>query len=292
MDGGTNPVSALTIPVPEELHARVFSWVAPRLRQLPWRDERDPWKILVSEVMLQQTSVNRVLGKWEAFVEAFPTPEACARAPLGDVLRIWQGLGYPRRARNLQMAAQTIVSDCAGRFPDSIEALMSLPGVGPYTARAVVAFAFEGDAAVVDTNVVRVLQRMSGRTLSPRAAQELADELLPDGEAWLWNQAMMDLGATVCRPAPRCDSCPLVEQCQWRGEGLDPAERPASSRQPRFEGSDRQARGRLMKALLAGSIPLRDVAEVMGRSPDVSNELVGVLLAEGLIRRTGDDLHM
>jgi len=276
----------------DDLQARVFSWVAPRLRQLPWRDERDPWKILVSEVMLQQTSVQRVLGKWEAFVAEFPTARVCAETELGDVLRMWQGLGYPRRARNLHHAARVIVSEHSGRVPRTLDELMSLPGVGPYTARAVMAFAFEDDAAVVDTNIARVLRRLTGEDLSARSIQVVADELLPEGESWLWNQAIMDLGATVCKPRPLCEQCPVEQHCQWRGDGVDPAERPVSARQARFEGSDRQARGRLMKALVSGSILVSSASEVMGRSPDVSTKLVDALIDEGLIRRSGEVLHL
>lgn len=199
------------------LHESIFSWITPRLRQLPWRDTRDPWHVLVSEVMLQQTGVNRVLPKWQIFVDAFATPAECAGAPLGDVLRLWQGLGYPRRARNLQAAARVIVEQHDGLAPSTLDELLALPGVGPYTARAVLAFAFEEDAAVVDTNIARVLARFHGRTLKARDAQQLADAWVPRGEAWLWNQALMDLGATICRPQPVCDECPLSEKCSWRG---------------------------------------------------------------------------
>lgn len=283
---------SISSPSHRDLHSEVFGWISSRLRQLPWRDVRDPWMILVSEIMLQQTSVNRVLGKWETFVRSFPSPSDCARAELGDVLRLWQGLGYPRRARNLHACARTIVEEFDGSVPSTVGELMGLPGVGPYTARAVIAFAFEGDAAVVDTNVIRVLRRWSGESLSLRAAQELADRLLPEGEVWLWNQAMMDLGATVCGPKPICDECPLGTSCEWKGHGSDPALTSTGSRQPRFEGSGRQARGRLMKALVAGSVSTSDVACVMDRSPEIARELVQALLDEGLIRRTGDVLHL
>ncbi|MFM8856569.1 MAG: A/G-specific adenine glycosylase, partial [Actinomycetota bacterium] len=217
---------------------------------------------------------------------------ACAEAELGEVLRLWQGLGYPRRARSLHGAARVIVSEHAGRVPRRLEELMVLPGIGPYTARAVMAFAFEDDAAVVDTNIARVLRRMAGESLSARSIQVIADDLLPDGESWLWNQAMMDLGATVCKPRPLCAQCPVEHLCEWRGVGADPAERPASARQARFEGSDRQARGRLMKALVSGSVLIGDATEVMGRSPEISMKLVEALVDEGLIRRSGDLLHL
>lgn len=276
------------------LHESVFSWISPRLRQLPWRDIRDPWLVLVSEVMLQQTGVQRVLPKWEAFVAEFPDPGACARAPLGDVLRLWQGLGYPRRARNLHAAATSIVNVHAGVVPSTLDALLDLPGVGPYTARAVLAFAFEADAAVVDTNIARVLARFHGRTLKARDAQMLADAWVPCGEAWLWNQALMDLGATVCRPRPACDECPLSSDCSWRGEGDDPSVGSAgvSVAQPRFEGSDRQARGRLMKALSELPVSLVAVPMVMDRPVDVAHRLVDNLLRDGLIVRDGDELRL
>jgi len=143
------------------------------LRDLPWRRTRDPWAILVSEVMLQQTQALRVIPKWEAFIAAYPAPAACAEASLGDVLRLWQGLGYPRRARNLHAAARQISE--VGEFPATLDALLRLPGVGNYTARAVLAFAYEADVAVVDTNIGRVLARVAGHSLSPREVQAVAD---------------------------------------------------------------------------------------------------------------------
>ncbi|HYN34228.1 MAG TPA: A/G-specific adenine glycosylase, partial [Ilumatobacteraceae bacterium] len=134
----------------------VLAWGAHDLRDLPWRRERDPWRILAAEVMLQQTQAPRVIPKWTAFLDAFPTPSACAEASLADVLRLWQGLGYPRRARNLHAAAAAVVERHDGRLPDDLDALLALPGIGPYTARAVLAFAFERDVAVVDTNIARI----------------------------------------------------------------------------------------------------------------------------------------
>ena len=151
--------------------AEVLRWGLPRLRDLPWRRTRDPWAILVSEVMLQQTQALRVIPKWQEFIAAYPSPAACAAASLGDVLRLWQGLGYPRRARNLHAAAREIVR--LGEFPASLDGLLALPGVGQYTARAVLAFAFEVDSAVVDTNIARVLARVAGHRLTAKQAQAL-----------------------------------------------------------------------------------------------------------------------
>jgi len=265
----------------------VLGWGVPRLRDLPWRRTRDPWAVLVSEVMLQQTQVARVIPKWHTFMDAFPTPAACAAVPLGDVLRLWQGLGYPRRARNLQVTAAVVVAEYGGAMPRTLAQLLALPGIGPYTARAVLAFADEADVAVVDTNIARVFARHSGRRLTAREVQAAADASLVAGESWGWNQALMDLGATVCTArAPRCAECPLRPGCAWRGEGPDPATGSAgvSGRQSRFDGSDRQARGRLLAALGHGSVPASDAADVMAVDAGRADRLVAALESEGLIR--------
>lgn len=248
--------------------------------------------MLVSEVMLQQTQAPRVIPRWFAFLERFPTPASCADASLGDVLREWQGLGYPRRARNLRAVAAAV--DEAGRFPDTLEGLLALPGIGPYTARAVLVFAFERDVAVVDTNIARVYARVLGTRLTPKQVQAAADGALVHGDAWAWNQCLMDLGAVLCRPrSPGCDACPLAQVCAWRGGvagSPDPAAGSAgvSTPQGRFEGSDRQARGRLMRALSAGPVRFDRAAAVMQREPLAAQRLVAALLDEGLVVRTAD----
>ena len=266
--------------------AEVLSWGLPRLRDLPWRHTRDPWAVLVSEVMLQQTQVQRVIPKWLAFMEAFPTVTECAEAPLGDVLRLWQGLGYPRRARNLQLAAREVTR--LGGFPASLQELLTLPGVGRYTARAILAFAFEADAAVVDTNTARVLARVGGTPLTARQAQSVADQAQPSGLSWEWNQCLMELGAVLCRPTPNCAECPLASVCAWRGVGPDPAVGSAGVSRPqsRFEGSERQARGRLLKALTSGPVPATAVSAVMLHP--AADRLLSALCAEGLVRRDED----
>jgi A/G-specific adenine glycosylase len=260
----------------------VLAWGGHDLRDLPWRRERDPWRIHVAEVMLQQTQADRVVPKWSEFLSAFPTASACAAASLADVLRLWQGLGYPRRARNLRLAASAVVDRHGGRLPDDLDALLALPGVGPYTARAILAFAFERDVAVVDTNIARILARSGGERLTPARAQAIADELVPIGQGWLWNQVLMDLGATVCRPVPRCDACPLAPSCRWNLAGRpepDPAVGSAgvSTRQAPFEGSDRQARGRVLRALGDGPRPVADF----------DPRIVAGLVADGLVRSDG-----
>ena len=272
-------------------HGAVLGWGLPRLRDLPWRHTRDPWAVLVSEVMAQQTQVHRVVPKWLEFMDVFPTPDACSAAPLGDLLRLWQGLGYPRRARNLHAAAGAVVE--LDRFPDTLAGLLVLPGVGPYTARAVLAFAFEAEAAVVDTNVARVLARVAGRTMTAREVQSVADASLAPNESWAWNQCLMELGALLCRPtSPDCGGCPLATTCAWRGDlaSVDPAVGSAgvSTRQARFEGSDRQARGRLLRALADGPVRFDAIARVVARPPDVASRIVAGVLADGLCVRDDD----
>lgn len=266
----------------------VLNWGVPLLRDFPWRNTRDPWSILVSEVMLQQTQAGRVVDRWHRFLDRFATFEHCAAAPLADVLVEWQGLGFPRRAKYLHLAAQRLTA--LGGFPNELAGLLELPGVGPYTARAVLAFSFELDTAVVDTNIARIYARVVGERLTPSGVQALADSAVPSGEAWLWNQVLMDLGAMLCRPgAPACDECPVRRQCGWRGSDRpDPAvgSSGVSGKQSRFQGSDRQARGALMKALAAGPVDpagQRSVSGIMDRDVVTSGRLVDDLIAEGLV---------
>ena len=276
-----------------KLSEEVLQWGLPRLRDLPWRLTRDPWAILVSEVMLQQTQVLRVIPRWQAFMATYPSPADCAAASLGDVLRLWQGLGYPRRARNLHAAAAQVVA--LGQFPSTLDALMQLPGVGGYTARAVLVFAFEADAAVVDTNIARVLARLSGRRLTAKQVQAAADSALPAGDSWAWNQCLMDLGAVLCRPiSPQCDACPLQARCAWHGVGDDPSIGSAgvSTSQARFAGSDRQARGRLMKALADGPVSVRRVTAVMRCDATRAARLLGDLQREGLVAQRGGAVQL
>ena len=187
----------------------MLDWGTAHRRDLPWRHTRDPWAVLVSEVMLQQTQADRVVPHYRAFLDRFPTPAACARARPAAVVRIWSGLGYNRRALNLHRAAQLMVAEHGGAVPADERALRSLPGIGPYTARAVRSFAFGADVATVDTNAVRVLARsLEGAGLTVPAAQALADRLVPAGRSWDFNQTMFDLGATVCTARPVCRDLP------------------------------------------------------------------------------------
>jgi A/G-specific adenine glycosylase len=250
----------------------------------------DPWAILVSEVMLQQTQVARVIPAWLNFLQLFPTPQVCATAPLADILRAWQGMGFARRARNLQLAAQVMVEKFDGAVPSTVEALRTLPGVGAYTANAVASFAFGEPVAVLDTNVGRVVARaIANETLSPKRAQGVATELLGGGDSAQWNQLMLDLGAQFCRAKPLCDTCPVAPVCAWhRSGGPDPASGSGgvSTPQTRFVGSLRQQRGLVLRYL--GDRPMtRGLLERQtGIDADRLQEVLDGLQSDGLIERT------
>jgi A/G-specific adenine glycosylase len=229
-------------------------------RDLPWRQTRDPWAILVSEIMLAQTQVGRVIPRWQEFMARWPTADACSAAPMAEVIGAWSGLGYNRRAVFLHRAAVAITTRHQGVIPADRAALVALPGVGPYTARAVLAFAFGQPVGIVETNTARVLARaVAGRRLTASAVQELADGLVPPGEGWAWNQSLLDLGAMVCSTRrPACGVCPLGPAsghrapCAWvRRGGADPAAGSAGTSRPQsvFEGSDRQGRARILARL-------------------------------------------
>jgi A/G-specific adenine glycosylase len=282
-----------------ERSVELLGWFAAHGRDLPWRRTRDPWAMLVSEVMLTQTQVVRVIPKYEAFLARFPSAAACAEAPAGAVVALWSGLGYNRRALNLHRTAVVVVDRHAGKVPDDLTALLDLPGIGPYTARAILAFAYERDVGVVDTNAARVLARWSGRELSPSEAQVAADDAVPAAGGWAWNQAMLDLGATICTARnPDCTDCPVRSRCGWALDGFpepDPGAR-AGLPQSRFEGSDRQGRGRLVDALRRGPVPLAplELAREMGW-PDDSARAMRVaegVVADGLAVRRAGDLHL
>lgn len=273
-------------------------WERHGRHDLPWRQTRDPWAVLVSELMLQQTQVPRVRTRWPEFLERFPTPAACAAAPVGDVVRAWEGLGYNRRAVNLHRCAVAAVERHDGRIPDTLEALLALPGIGPYTARAVLVFAHDDDIGLVDTNAGRFVARaLAGRALAPREAQAVADAAVPPGDAWRWGSAVFDLGAAVCtKRAPRCDGCPLrAAGCAWAAAGFpdpDPVEGSAgiSGPQSRFEGSDRQGRGRLVDALRRGPVPAAAVPAAAGwpEDPERAHRVARGLVADGLASVDGD----
>jgi A/G-specific adenine glycosylase len=266
-----------------------LQWGLPQLRDFPWRATRNRWHVLVSEVMSQQTQIDRVVPKFQAFIQAFPTPRECADAPLSDLLIIWQGLGYPRRCRNLHEAAKSMVRDHQAQVPADLEQLLALPGIGEYTARAVLAFADHVDVGVVDTNITRVFARVLNKPLGKRETQTIADSIVPVGLSWEWNQVLMDFGATCCAArSPKCEQCPIAASCAWRLQGGDdpaPASAGTSKPQARFEGSNRQARGKLMKALVAGGVTRNKAEHAMGlvNQPERAEMIIESLLADHLV---------
>jgi A/G-specific adenine glycosylase len=289
------PLTETDASLTQPLAAAVIGWFRENARVLPWRaPECSAWGILVSEFMLQQTPVARVLPQWQAWLERWPTPAALASVPSGEAVRAWNRLGYPRRALWLHACAVAITERHGGVVPADVDELLALPGVGPYTARAVAAFAYGVRVPVVDTNVRRVLARAvdgQGEPGPPAATRDLAamSAVLPSdhAEAQLFNAGAMELGALVCTArSPRCEDCPLASSCAWRALGYPAYEGPRKAVQKKYEGSDRQVRGLIMRELRAAHVPVTD-AELDALWPDaaqLARALAG-LLADGLAAR-------
>jgi A/G-specific adenine glycosylase len=229
----------------------LVAWYEADHRSFPWRETTDPYRVLVSEVMSQQTQLSRVVDAYEAFVERWPTVEDLAAADRSEVVSFWtdHSLGYNNRATYLHEAAGQVVEEYDGEFPETPERLQELMGVGPYTANAVASFAFDAGDAVVDTNVERVLYRAFGLSDDESEFEQAASELMPDGESRVWNNAIMELGGVACQKTPRCDEagCPWRTWCHAYETGDFTA--PDVPTQPSFEGSRRQFRGRVVRAL-------------------------------------------
>jgi A/G-specific adenine glycosylase len=274
----------------------LLRWYGDAQRDLPWRRPGvSAWQILVSEFMLQQTPVARVEPIWRDWVARWPTPSATAAAGAADVLRAWGKLGYPRRAKRLHQCATAIASEYGDVVPDDVEALLALPGVGTYTARAVACFAYGKRVPVVDTNVRRVVARaVHGRADSPASVRDLADvdALMPnDSRAPRFSVALMELGAIVCTArSPRCGLCPLTV-CAWRSAGYPPSAEPAR-RVQRYAGTDRQVRGRLLDVLRANDAPVSRAQLDVAWSTDTAqrDRALGSLLTDGLVEQTRDGL--
>jgi A/G-specific adenine glycosylase len=276
--------------------APVQGWYAENARDLPWRHpDASAWSILVSEVMLQQTPVSRVLPAHAAWLARWPSPASLAAATPADAVRQWDRLGYPRRAVRLHASARLIVSRHGGQVPACAEQLRALPGIGTYTAAAVASFAYGKRHAVLDTNVRRVLARMVSGESQARPTQSvaelrLAESLLPaDGRtAARWSVGVMELGALVCTAArPRCSDCPLAQLCAWRERGCPPA--PAGRAAPGYAGTDRQCRGRLLAVLRAADGPVGPgrLAAAWDDSGQRARSLAA-LIADGLVTRCAD----
>lgn len=277
---------------------RIADWYTAGHRDLPWRRPGfTAWGTLVSEFMLQQTPVARVIPALERWLTRWPTAADLARVPPGEAVRAWERLGYPRRALNLHGAAAAIAERHGNEVPADVDALLALPGVGPYTARAVAAFAYGIRTPVVDTNVRRVLARAvrgHGEAGPPRTAADLAEmeALLPEdaSRARLVNAGAMELGQVVCTArAPRCGECPIADACAWRAAGYPSYEGPRAAVQKRYEGSDRQVRGLVLRELRASEIPVPGdvIAAVWPDAAQLQRALDG-LLRDGLVERDGD----
>ena len=294
-------------PLPPDARAAVLAWYDDRGRALAFRATRDPYAILVSEVMAQQTQITRVVEAWGRFLERFPTVADLAAATPADVLRAWQGMGYDRRALNLRRAARAIVEDHDGQVPRDVAALERLPGVGPYTARAVASIAFGARVGAVDTNVRRVLGRaVAGRAapaIVPRDLQVIADGAVDPDRPGDWTHAVMDLGATVCRPrAPRCEACPLAEWCRFAAERSTADSAPlelvttgaARTRRapaPPFPATTRWLRGRIVDRLRAatGSEWTRIEAPIGVHDADAIGRSLAALANDGVVELDPDD---
>ncbi len=271
-------------------------WFLANARDLPWRRPGfTAWGTLVSEFMLQQTPVVRVIPRLGEWLDRWPTPSDLAAVPPGDAVRAWASLGYPRRALNLHACAVAIDELHGGIVPDDVDELLALPGVGPYTARAVAVFAYGHRHPVVDTNVRRVLARAvdgQGEPAPPSTRRDLAamDALLPASlaDARVFNAAAMELGATVCTArAPKCDDCPIRDACAWRADGYPPYLGARKAVQKRFEGSDRQVRGLILAELRAVDVPV-PAGELTAACPDDAqrSRAIAGLLSDGLAVRT------
>ena len=276
---------------------RVLDWYGEHARDLPWRrPEATPWQVMVSEFMLQQTPVERVRGPWHVWTERWPSPAALAAVPAGEAVRAWGRLGYPRRALRLHRAAVAITEDFDGEVPADREALLTLPGVGAYTAAAIASFAFGRREVVLDTNVRRVLARVETGVAYPAVAQTVdevarASAFLPAAPAVAarWAVAVMELGALVCvARSPRCPSCPVQDLCAWRAAGHPPWDGPPRRGQT-YDGTDRQCRGALLGVLRSSDASVPG-AELAAAWPDADQRgrCLASLVADGLAVLTPD----
>jgi A/G-specific adenine glycosylase len=283
-------------PVTTTIAACVIAWYQRNARDLPWRRGGfSAWGTLVSEFMLQQTPVSRVIPRLEEWLARWPTPADLAAVPPGEAVRAWSSLGYPRRALWLHACAVAITERHDGIVPNDVEALLTLPGIGDYTARAVAAFAYGGRHPVVDTNIRRVLARAvagQGEPAPPSTKRDLAamNAVLPDdaAEARAFNAGMMELGALVCTArSPRCDVCPLRNICAWRSAGYPPYAGARKPAQKKYEGSDRHVRGLIMRELRGSHIPVTD-AEIEPLWADAiqRDRALASLVSDGLAVRT------
>jgi len=276
------------------LHVDILAWFDESARELPWRTDPQPWRVMVSEFMLQQTPVARVLPVFEAWMRRWPSPSSLASDSPGDAVRAWGKLGYPRRAQRLHASAVAIVERHGGEVPADVDALRALPGVGDYTAAAIASFAFGQRHPVLDTNVRRLFARTVEGVEFPESSisageRAVAAALLPDHDAHRWAAATMELGAVICTAkSPRCGTCPVEDRCAWNAAGRPAHDGPARRGQA-YAGTDRQVRGRLLDILRASDSPVTKDALGVAWDDAVQRErCLASLLADGLIRETAD----
>lgn len=280
----------------------LLTWFDPQDRPLAFREREGltPWAILLSEVMAQQTQADRAAEKWREFLERWPTPQAMAAAPKADIIAAWSGLGYNRRAVNLHNCAQVVAVEYDGNVPATAKELEGLPGIGPYTARAVLAFAFNEPTVPVDTNIARVIARLLNTVLDRKLAQRLADGLVVETKvpSATLTDAIMDLGATICMAKQaNCGQCPLADPCAYRERvDADPftAEDPAAKgahrpiKQATFKGSDREVRGAIIRSLTKA--PAMREADLMALHGEKTPNLLAALAKDGLIQQVEEGL--
>lgn len=271
----------------QNIQRKLFVWYKKHARtHLPWRHTRDPYSILVSEVMLQQTQVDRVIVKYQEFLKKFPTVFALAQASSSDVIHAWQGLGYNRRALFLQKTAKTVAEQFQGIFPADLETLKTLPGVGDYTARAILSFAFEQPVPMMDTNHRRCYNRVffGVQPIPDDKLLKKAEEIVPRKQAYDWNQALMDFGSLVCTTkSPACETCPLNTVCKaaFKVKTMSKEKKKAGVR---FEDSDRYVRGRIVEALRNGEVITRTYLykTYTNRTREILDQIIEKLCRDGL----------
>ena len=320
----SSPYSSQLVPdLVTQTHSSLLKWYAAEQRDLPWRSTRDPYAILVSEIMLQQTQVDRVLPKYQQFLSAFPTLADLAAASTAEVISVWVPLGYNTRAVRLQSIAKQVIAEYAGRIPDTIDELLKLKGIGRYTAGAIACFAYRKQVATVDTNIRRGLHRLFLGLEHPEPKANdaqmlmLAEEVLPEGEAYNWNQALMDLGATICTSTnPHCSQCPLQETCQAYAEmsqhSLFPsgtvlrqlrkvAEKKTTYQSQPFTSTNRYFRGRIIDLLR--SLPADQRMTLIALGPTIKPEfgeqdlpwlqqVIQGLVKDGLLDQNDDGVRL
>jgi len=270
------------------LEKEVLSWFEKNKRDLPWRSST-PWGVMVSEFMLQQTPVVRVLPKWNEWLQRWPTPTDLSKASTAEVITAWGRLGYPRRALRLHEASKVIVRDFNGDIPSDQEKLRSLPGVGEYTAAAIASFAFNQEALVMDINIRRLFARVIDGVEYPTSAptkkeRDARQELIPNKDAHIWAAGTMELGALICTSrSPKCEICPIKSQCTWRNSGYPKSEQVRKGQS--WHGTDRQCRGKIVQALRENNFLTEEQIKLLWDQDSQVEKAIETLLKDGLIEQ-------